>query len=215
MGENSTGDPEQGLEDLMGDVSELKGDVDELRSAEGEDVPRDFVIPLVARPVDRRTINQGKCMVPTELNPTGLYALIVQLVEESFFPASSGPYWMKRYFLYDRGEKILVDITYDLTNHSLSETRLSEVLPFDSVDTYEKFLTGADKPTYSGSENDPVSGIGSFYAQELIGPKYVPLQERMIALRDAQAQFESTSRAFREQARTLKIKKVPPQKVSP
>jgi hypothetical protein len=141
--------------------------------------------------------SSGEYSVPENLNPEGFYAIKASQAE--MYDLGNIDF-ISHFILYNRKEKIAVDITSDVQPAPLlSATQPVDVLMPEGIETLEKLLTGKSKPQFCH-----YSGIKSFVAHELNDPCYAPLRARMIEVRDARLKLNSATNAFREQASNLR-----------
>jgi hypothetical protein len=168
---------------------------------ERKDQPRDrFQDESQFEPEEPRT-QTGEYSVPENLNPEGFYT--VQIAQAEMYDLGNIEF-ISHFILYDRKERIAVDVTSDVKPAPLlSATRPAEVLTTQGVDTIEKYLTGEVKPEFT---TDFPQGVNSFVARELSDACYVPLRARMVELRNARTVLDSATNAFREQATNLRTK---------
>jgi hypothetical protein len=144
---------------------------------------------------------RGEYSVPETLNPNGFYA--VQIAQAEMYDLGNIEY-ISHFILYDRKERIAVDVTSDVEPAPLlSETNPAEVLTAENVATIEKYLTGEVKPEFT---IDFPQGVNSFVAREISDACYVSLRARMVELRDARVVLDRATNAFRNQATNLRTK---------
>jgi len=148
----------------------------------------------------------GDYSVPENLQADGFYA--IQIAQAEMYDLGNIEF-ISHFILYDRKEKIAVDVTSDVKPAPLlSATRPAEVLSLKGVDSIERYLTGVSKPKFTTAFP---SGVRSFVARELADACYIPLRARMFELRNARLNLDSATNAFREQATHLRTRYLPPE----
>lgn len=142
----------------------------------------------------------GEYSVPENLQLDGFYA--VQFAQAEMYDLGNIEF-IPHFILYDRKERIAVDVTSDVKPAPLlSATRPAEVMPPQDVNFIEEYLTGAVKPEFT----DFPQGVRFFVARELSDACYIPLRERMVELQKARILLDRATNAFREQATKLRTK---------
>ena len=105
--------------------------------------------------------------------------------------------FIPHFFIYDRKEKIAVDITSDIKPAPLlSATRPAEVMSNDTVELIEKYLTGEIKPEFN---SDFPQDIEQFIAHEM-NENSSDLRERAVALKSAKITLDVAIESFRRDA---------------
>ena len=109
---------------------------------------------------------------------------------------------ISHFVLYNRREKIAIDVTSDIQPAPLlSRTQPAELFSKECVENIEIYLTGEKKPKYNPHF---ISGIRSFIVEELVEPKYISLREKMIGIRDTKKSLDSAIDDFKREAMILR-----------
>jgi len=143
-------------------------------------------------------IHQGVYSVPKTLKENGFYS--IQLEAAEMYDLGNFEF-IAHFILYDRREKIAIDVTSDVQPAPLlSETAPAEVLHSESVESLEQYLTGKSTPEYTTFPQ----GMKSFIARELNDSKYDSLRRKMVSIRDARKSLDLAVKDFREQTKSSK-----------
>jgi hypothetical protein len=148
---------------------------------------------------------QGEYSVPSPIREDGLYA--IQIAQSEMYDLGNIAF-ISHFLVYDRKERIAVDITSDVKSAPLlSQTRPVEVCTNEEdIETLEEYLTGRTKPQF---EEDFPQGIKSFRATELSKESYETVRTKLVALRTARASLDSAVEGFRTEIPDLKTRYFP------
>ncbi len=125
------------------------------------------------------------------LRTDGIYA--IEISQAEMYDLGNIKF-IPHFFIYDRQEKVAVDITSDIKPAPLlSATRPAEVIGNDSVELLEKYLTGEIKPEFT---SDFPQGIKYFRAYEM-NRGSSNLRERIVALKSARTTLDTAAENFR------------------
>ncbi len=130
----------------------------------------------------------GEYSVPPQLKDDGFYAIVRSTATGYMTAMDYGPPFPNQFILYDRGNKIAIDITCeDRSSRYYSGYNHPVLLSDSDIELIEKYLTGIQKPEY----NDSPAGVKSFIAREEDDPKYVPLREKMRLLQQRRQEHKA------------------------
>ncbi len=150
------------------------------------------VIVLPKREEEKPTL--GGYLLPPTLRADGIYA--IEISQAEMYDLGNIKF-IPHFFIYDRQEKVAVDITSDIKPAPLlSATRPAEVTGGDVVELLEKYLTGEIKPEFT---SDFPQGIKYFRAYDMNGDA-VNLRERITTLRNAKTILDDATKNFRADA---------------
>ena len=150
------------------------------------------VIVLPKREEEKPSL--GGYFLPPTLRVDGIYA--IEISQAEMYDLGNIKF-IPHFFIYDRQEKVAVDITSDIKPAPLlSATRPAEVMGNDAVELLEKYLTGEIKPEFT---SDFPQGIKYFRAYEMNGGSG-NLRERIVALKSARTTLDTATENFRRDA---------------
>lgn len=144
--------------------------------------------------------------VEMPLDDKGFYA--IHLAQAEMYDLGNIAF-IDHYLLYDRGNRICVDVTSDVNPAPLlSRTQTAEVFDDKGVDSIEQMLNGCVKPRYSPKE---IEGCSIFRAWTL-GEEYTSLRTQMKVVYEAHISLLSAVELFRTEAQILRGKYIEEEK---
>jgi hypothetical protein len=125
------------------------------------------------------------------------YKILLTQIEETFDLGNLAE--VTHHILYDSGTGVALDITAEANQGPLfSEVTPYEVFTDQRVGVLEKYLSGEERPIKDWDSPIVIPHIVGFEAKELVGEKYNPIRDSMVALRNSKMVLDDRLRIMKD-----------------